>query len=52
MKHFPYFESTNDFYVLFIIIFCSNINKSVAFQRLVRLLVEEGYLVLSNKLMT
>ena len=32
--------------------FCSNRNKSVAFQRLVRLLVEEGNLVLSNKLMT
>ena len=32
--------------------FCSNINKSVAFQRLVRLLVEEGNLVLPNKLMT
>ena len=32
--------------------FCSNINKSVAFQRWVRVLVEEGNLVLSNKLMT
>ena len=32
--------------------FCNNINKSVAFQRLVRLLVEEGNLVLPNKLMT